>query len=100
MSFDLWAVNVPGRKRKRTRIRKFLFVLDKPCDEGTTPQYYDTLKDWFIRHSLAPERTKALVFVFVFVFAHEQAISSCMYKEVFFILMSLPVPETIVQSYG
>ena len=32
------------------------------------PQYYDTLKDRFV-----PERTKALMFVFVFVLAHEQA---------------------------
>ena len=41
------------------------------------PQYYDTLKDRFVRHAQVPERTKALVFVLVFVFvlAHEQAIS-------------------------
>merc|ERR1712165_394939 len=41
------------------------------------PQYYDTLKDRFVRHAQVPERTKALVsvFVFVFVLAHEQAIS-------------------------
>ena len=41
------------------------------------PQYYDTLKDWFVRHAQVPERTKALVFVFVFVFvlAHEQAMT-------------------------
>ena len=40
------------------------------------PQYYDTLKDRFVRHAQVPEQTKALVFVFVFVFvlAHEQAI--------------------------
>ena len=70
---------MPGRRRKRTRIRKFSFVLDKACDERTRPQYYDTLKDGFVRHALAPERTKALVFVFVFVFvlAHEQATSVC-----------------------
>ena len=68
---------MPGRKGTRTRRRKFLFVLDKACDEQTRLQYYDTLKDRFVRHALPPERTKALVFVFVFVFvlAHEQAIS-------------------------
>ena len=67
---------MPGRKR--TRRRKFSFVLDKACDERTRPQYYDTLKDQFFRHALAPERTKALVFVFFFVFvlAHKQAIST------------------------
>ena len=66
---------MPGRKR--TRRRKFSFVLDKACDEQTRLQYYDILKDRFVRHALPPERTKALVFVFVFVFvlAHEQAIS-------------------------
>ena len=37
------------------------------------PQYYDTLKDRFVRHAQVPERTKALVFVFVLT--HEQAIS-------------------------
>ena len=42
------------------------------------PQYFDTLKDRFVRHGQVPERTKTLVFVFVFVFvlAHEQAISN------------------------
>ena len=41
------------------------------------PQYYDTLKDRFVRHAQVPERTKALVYVFVFFFvlAHKQAIS-------------------------
>ena len=36
-------------------------------------QYNETLKDPFVRRALAPERTKALVFVLVFVFviAHE-----------------------------
>ena len=38
------------------------------------PQYYDTLKDRFVRHAQVPQRTKALVFVFVL--AHEQAIST------------------------
>ena len=71
---------MPGRKRKRTRKRKFSFVLDKACDKQTRPQYYDTLKGRFVRHALPPERTKALVFVFVFVFvlAHEQAIRKTM----------------------
>ena len=69
---------MPGRKRKRTRRRKFSFVLDKACDEQTRLQYYDTLKDRFVRHALPPEPTKALAFVFVFVFVlvHEQAISA------------------------
>ena len=68
---------MPGRKRKRTRRQKFSFILDKASDEQTRPQYYDTLKDRLVRHALAPERAKALVFVFVsvFVLAHEQAIN-------------------------
>ena len=36
------------------------------------PQYYDTLKDRFVRHALPPERTKALVFVLI----DEQAINT------------------------
>ena len=49
----------------------------KPVTNEPGSQYYDTLNDWFVRHALVPERTKALgfVFVFVFVLAHEQAIS-------------------------
>ena len=49
----------------------------KPLPNEPGPQYYDTLKDWFVCHAQVPERAKALVFVFVFVFilAHEQAIS-------------------------
>ena len=47
----------------------------KPVTNEPGPQYYDTLKDRFVRHAQVPERTKALVFVFVFVLAHEQAIS-------------------------
>ena len=68
---------MPGRKRKRTRRRKFSFVLDKACDEQTRPKYYGTLKDWFVRHELPLEQTKALVFVFVL--AHVQAISMYVY---------------------
>ena len=47
----------------------------KPVTSEPGPQYYDTLKDRFIRH--AQEQTKVLVFVFVFVFvlANEKAIS-------------------------
>ena len=33
------------------------------------------LKVWFVRQRLYPEQTKTLVFVFVFVLAHEQPIS-------------------------
>ena len=49
----------------------------KPLTNELGSQYYDTLNDWFVRHALVPERTKALgfVFVFVFVLAHEQAIN-------------------------
>ena len=49
----------------------------KPVTNEPGHQYYDTLKDRFVRHVQLPERAKALVFVFVFVFvlAHEQAIS-------------------------
>ena len=52
------------------------------------PQYYDTLKDRFVRHAQLPERTKSVVFVFVFVFvlAHEQAISTCAYSLFMFCL--------------
>ena len=41
------------------------------------------MKDQFVGHALAPERTKALVFVFVLVFvlAHEQAISTYIIQE-------------------
>ena len=54
----------------------FRSVLDKALNEQTRPKYYETLKDRLVRHALAPERTKTLVFAFVFVFvlAHEQAI--------------------------
>ena len=47
------------------------------------PQYYDTLKDRFVRHAQVPERTKASVFVFVvdFVLAHEQANTSCIFDD-------------------
>jgi len=50
------------------------------------PQYYDTLKDRFVRHAQVPERIKALMFVFVFVFvlAHEQAISTHNHNNDFF----------------
>ena len=49
----------------------------KPVTNEPGPQCYDTLKDRFVRHTFSPERPKALVFVFdfVFVLAHEQAIS-------------------------
>ena len=48
----------------------------KPVTNEPGSQYYDTLKDRFVRHALVPERTKDLgfVFVFFFVLAHEQAI--------------------------
>ena len=62
------------KTKTNPKTQVFSFVLDKPCDEWTRPQYYDTLKDRFVRQSLAPERTKALVFVFVL--AHEQAITT------------------------
>ena len=49
----------------------------KPVTNKPGPQYYETLKDRFVRHAQVPEQTKALVFVIVFVFiwAHEQATS-------------------------
>ena len=62
--------------REQTRRRKFSFVLYKACDEQTRPWNYDTLKDQFVQNALPPELTKSLVFVFVFVLAHAQAISS------------------------
>ena len=31
----------------------FLFFLNKACDVRTRPQHYDTLKDRFVRHTLA-----------------------------------------------
>ena len=75
---------MPGRKRKQTRKRKFSSFWIKPVTNEPGPQYYDTLKDWFVRHAQVPERTKALVFIFVFVFvlAHEQAINALFFKEV------------------
>ena len=49
----------------------------KPVTNGPCPQHYNTLKDRFVHHTLAQEKTKALIFVLVFAFvlAHEQAIS-------------------------
>ena len=47
-----------------------------PVTDEPGPQYYDTLKDQFVRHALAPEQTKALVLVFVIVLGHEQAINT------------------------
>ena len=47
----------------------------KPVTNKPGPQYYDTLKYRFVRHAQVPEWTKALVFIFVFVLAHEQAIT-------------------------
>ena len=52
----------------------FRLFLIKPVTNELGPLYYDTLKDRFFRHALPPERTIALVFVFVFVLAQEQAI--------------------------
>ena len=56
----------------------------KPLTNEPGSQYYDTLNDWFVRHALVPERTKALgfVLVFVFVLAHEQAIRLNVYFRV------------------
>ena len=44
------------------------------------------LRAWFVRHSLYPERTKKFVFgfVFVFVLAHEQPISTLASEDVHF----------------
>ena len=55
----------------------------KPVTNKPGPQYYDTLKDRFVRHAQVPERTKASVFVFVvdFVLAHEQAFTSCIFDD-------------------
>ena len=49
----------------------------KPVTNEPGHQCYDTLKDRFICHAQVPEQSKALVFVFLFVFvlAHKQAIS-------------------------
>ena len=47
----------------------------KPVTNEPGLSTYDTLKDRFVRHTLAQEQTKALVFIFVFVLAHEQAIT-------------------------
>ena len=95
-----------GRKQRRTRRRKFSFVLDKACDkqirshrvfmcqdeneiepedqkflfilDNTCDERTRLLALDFFRHTLFQERTKSLVLVFVFVFvlAHEQAIST------------------------
>ena len=49
----------------------------KPVTNKPVSTTIRTLKDRFIRHTLVPEQTKALVFVFVFIFTvvHEQAIA-------------------------
>ena len=64
--------NEPEDKSFRSFLLKPVF--SSSPEEQTRPQYYETLKDRFVRRALAPERTKALVFVFVL--AHEQAIST------------------------
>ena len=53
--------------------------------------YYDTMKDRYVRHAFAPERTKALIFVFVFVLVHEQAISinTTLFLQVFIVSLLL-----------
>ena len=58
------------------------------------PQYYDTLKDRFVRHAQVPERTKGLVFVFVFVFvlAHEQAMTKSHFCFLFNLILSILSP--------
>ena len=38
------------------------------------------LRAWFVRHRLYPERTKSFVYVFVFVLAHEQPITTLLKK--------------------
>ena len=59
-----------------TENESFRLFCIKTVTNEPGPQYYDTFKDRFVRHALVPERTKALGFVFVFVLAHEQAISN------------------------
>ena len=44
----------------------------KPVTNKPGPQYYNILEDRFIRHTLVPERTKALVVIFIFLLAHER----------------------------
>ena len=66
---------MPGRKLNELEDESFLLFWIKPVRNEPGPQHYDTLKDRFVHHALVPERTKTLVFVFVFVLAHEQAIT-------------------------
>ena len=46
-------------------------VWTKPVTNKPGPQYYNALKDQFVCHALVPERTKALVIIFIFLLAHE-----------------------------
>ena len=54
-----------------------LWELNHPWDTLEESYYNNpnTLEDRFVRHALVPERTKALVFVFVFLLAHNRAIN-------------------------
>ena len=59
-----------------------LFWINSVTNKPGLSTTYDTLKDWFVCHSSAPERTKALVFVIVIVLAHEQAIIPSFFLEI------------------
>ena len=69
---------MPRQRRKRNRERKFLFTLESACDKQTKPLKLHRIIGLFITGLFQNlrERTKALVFVFVFVLVDEQALSS------------------------
>ena len=69
--------NEPGPHQDENEDEGFRSFWIKPVTNEPGPQYCDTLKDRFVHHPQVPERTEALVFVFVFDLAHEQAISTC-----------------------
>ena len=67
--------------KNKTENEGFRWFQIMPVTNEPGPQYYDRQKDRFVRHAQVPERTKALVFVFVL--AHEQAISLLLHSSPF-----------------
>ena len=63
----------------KNRPKDKIFCLFWISDKQTRPQHEGSVHS--SRHAIPPERTKTLVFVFVFVLAHEQAISTCISQE-------------------
>ena len=64
-------------KTKNQSLRSFLHILKQTCDKKTNNSILRYTKG-FVRHRHNLERTKTFVlgFVFVFILAHEQAVST------------------------